>query len=39
MAGAVAGWQEALAVSQEWQAASNAQNLAFKSTLLDEPFN
>ncbi|MEP7729798.1 gamma-glutamyltransferase family protein [Marinomonas primoryensis] len=35
MAGAVAGWQEALAVSQEWQAASNAQNLPL-STLLDD---
>jgi oxamate amidohydrolase len=35
MAGAVAGWQEALAVSQAWQAASNAQNLPL-STLLDD---
>jgi len=35
MAGAVAGWQEALTLSQEWQAASNAQNLPL-STLLGD---
>ena len=35
MAGAVAGWQEALTVSQEWQAASYAQNLPL-STLLGD---
>ncbi|MCB5162293.1 gamma-glutamyltransferase family protein [Marinomonas algarum] len=35
MAGAVAGWQEALAVSHEWQAVSNAQNLPLSTLLAD----
>ncbi|WP_212654436.1 gamma-glutamyltransferase [Marinomonas sp. CT5] len=35
MAGAVAGWQEALAVSQTWQAASNAQNMPLTDLLKD----
>lgn len=35
MAGAVAGWQEALAVSQEWQTAAKADNLSL-TTLLDD---
>ena len=35
MAGAVAGWQEALAVSQAWQGDANAQNMPL-STLLDD---